>query len=90
MVLKWSRKDLHDLSFEFLTNREPTVGAVAEGRRAHFGVAAKGRNLYLSKTGTEVVFKWSQILPRPFKHHLNTTFILLFEHTFWEGPKRLK
>ena len=36
------------------------------------------------------MFKWSQILPRPFEHHLNTTFIQYLGHTFWEGPKPFK
>jgi len=42
------------------------VGAAAEGRRAHFWVAAEGRHLYLSKTQAKFVFLWSQILRGPF------------------------
>ena len=65
------------------------MGAAAEGRRSHFGVAAEGRHLYLSKTQTKIVFKWSQILPRPFLDHLNTIFIPSLGHTLWESPKPL-
>ena len=59
-----------------LTNREPKMGAAAEGRRAHSRVAAEGRHLYLSKAQAKLVFLWSQILLGPFL----TTFWLLFDN----------
>ena len=33
------------------------------------------------------MFSWSHILPRPFKHNLNTTCIQYVGHTIWEVPK---
>ena len=62
------------------------MGAAAEGRRAHFGVAAEGRHLYLSKTQAKLVFLWSRILPGPFFDPFLDTFGPLFGHVIWEGP----
>ena len=47
-------------SFEFFTNREPKVGAAAEGRRPHFG----GRPKAMNKNKRKMLFKWSQVCPR--------------------------
>ena len=37
-----------------------------------------------------MMFVLSQILPRPFKHNLNTTFIPYIGHTIWEALKPFK
>ena len=82
MVKKWSKNGLSKIwdhlntifAWVFATYREPKVGAAAEGRHAHFWVAAEGRHLYLSKTQAKMVFKWSQILLGPFFDHFLGTF----------------
>ena len=58
----------------FLTSRHPKMGAAAEGRLAHFWMAAEDCHLYLSKTQTKFVFLWSQILQGPFFDHFLATF----------------
>ena len=68
----WDHKT--QILLKFLTNREPNMGAAAEGRRAHFWVAAEGRHLYLSKTQAKLVFLWSQILLGPFFDNFLDTF----------------
>ena len=50
------------------------MGAAAEGRRAHFWMAAEGRHFYLSKTEAKLVFLWPQILPGPFFDNLFAPF----------------
>ena len=39
------------------------------------------------KTRRKIVFKWSQIVARPFWDHLNTICLPFFDHAIWEGPK---
>ena len=71
MVFKWSQAGRatiwdHLNTISLRVFRKWRSGAAAEGRRPHFGRAAGGRPLHFLKTPRKIVFKWFQIVARPF------------------------